>query len=486
MTTISSPGIGSGLDVNGIVSKLMSVERQPITDLQTQQTSIKSQISALGQLKSLLATLQTSAESFSTDKKMLTLSAALTDTTVGSATVTNSAVQGSYSLEVTKLATQQKLSSGAFASSTTSLGTGTGSMTIEFGSVNASNGAFTTNTDRSAVTINLSADQMTPAGVRDAINAANKGVSASLVNDGTTTHVVITNNQTGAKQSMRISVSDPDGNNTDNSGLSALAYDPAASAGSGKNMTSLSTAGDAAFSIDGIALTSSSNTISNVMDGMTLTLSKTNAGSPTTINVTQDNTAIKSTINGFITAYNALATQLNAMTKYDASTQTAGILQGDATARSIQQQLRSTVTTAFGSGSTSRLADVGITIQTDGTLKLDDTRFNNAFSSNRDAVLSLFTKDASGTSGKGLGGTMDSLIDRMINVDGILTTRTDGMNTRVKNIDNQISTIETRLEQVQARYQRQYSALDVTVSNANSLTAYLTQQLSALSKNSSN
>ena len=359
-------------------------------------------------------------------------------------------------------------------------------MTIEFGSVNASNGAFTTNTDRSAVTINLSADQMTPAGVRDAINAANKGVSASLVNDGTTTHVVITNNQTGAKQSMRISVSDPDGNNTDNSGLSALAYDPAATAGSGKNMTSLSTAGDAAFSIDGIALTSSSNTISNVMDGMTLTLSKTNAGSPTTINVTQDNTAIKSTINGFITAYNALATQLNAMTKYDASTQTAGILQGDATARSIQQQLRSTVTTAFGSGSTSRLADVGITIQTDGTLKLDDTRFNNAFGSNRDAVLSLFTKDASGTSGKGLGGTMDSLIDRMINVDGILTTRTDGMNTRVKNIDNQISTIETRLEQVQARYQRQYSALDVTVSNANSLTAYLTQQLSALSKNSSN
>ena len=161
----------------------------------------------------------------------------------------------------------------------------------------------------------------------------------------------------------------------------------------------------------------------------------------------------------------------------------SGILQGDATARSIQQQLRSTVTTAFGSGSTSRLADVGITIQTDGTLKLDDTRFNNAFSSNRDAVLSLFTKDASGTSGKGLGGTMDSLIDRMINVDGILTTRTDGMNTQVKNIDNQISTIETRLEQVQARYQQEYSALDVTVSNANSLTAYLTQQLSALSKN---
>jgi len=486
MATISSAGIGSGLNVTDIVSKLMSVERQPITNLQSQQSSIKSQISALGQLKSLLSTLQTSAENFSTDRKMLTLSASFADATVGSAAVTNSAVQGSYSLEVTKLASQQKLSSGAFTSPTTSLGSGSGSMTIEFGSVNAANGAFTTNADRAAVTINLSADQMTPAGVRDAINAANQGVSASLINDGTSTRVVITNNQTGAKQSMRISVSDPDGNNTDNNGLSALAYDPAVASGSGKNMTQLSAAGDAAFSIDGLALTSSSNTISNVMDGVTLTLTKTNAGSPTTIKVAQDDTAIKSTINSFITAYNALATQLNAMTKYDASTKTAGILQGDATARSIQQQLRSTVTTAFGSGSTSRLADVGISLQTDGTLKLDDTRFSNAFGSNRSAVLSLFTKDASGTSGKGLGGTMDSLIDRMINVDGTLTTRTDGMNTHVKNIDKQINSIESRLEQVQARYERQYSALDVTVSKANSLTAYLTQQLSSLSKNNSN
>jgi len=350
--------------------------------------------------------------------------------------------------------------------------------------VNATTGAFTTNADRDAVTVNLSADQMTPAGVRDAINAANKGVSASLINDGTSTRVVITNNQTGAKQSMRISVSDPDGNNTDSSGLSALAYDPAASSGSGKNMTQLTAAGDAAFSIDGIALTSSSNTITNVMDGVTLNLTKTNAGSPTTLKVSQDDAAIKSTINSFITAYNALATQLNAMTKYDATTETAGILQGDSTARSIQQQLRSTLTTAFGSGSTSRLADIGITIQTDGTLKLDETRFNTAFTNNRDAVVSLFTKDASGTSGKGLGGTMDKLIDNIIGVDGILTTRTDGMNKRVSNIDKQIDNMESRLEMVQARYERQYSALDVTVSNANSLAAYLTQQLASLNSSS--
>ncbi len=488
MSTISSAGIGSGLDVASIVSKLMAVERQPITNLQSSQTTIKSQISALGTLKSLLSTLQTSAESFSTAKKMLTLAGTIADSSVASAAVTNSAVEGSYSLEVTKLATQNKLASGSFTSSTTSLGSGAGSITIDFGTVNAGTGAFTTNPDRASATINLTADQMTPAGVRDAINAANKGVSASLVNDGTGSRLVITNNQSGAKQSMRISVSDPDGSNTDSSGLSALAYDPAATAGSGKNMTQLSAAGDAAFSLDGIAMTATSNTISNVIDGVTLTLTKTNAGSATTLKIAQDDDAIKSTINDFITAYNKLSTQLQALTKYDATTETAGILQGDATARSIQQQLRSTLTTAFGTGSTARLADVGVTIQTDGSLKLDETRFDTAFASNRDAVVKLFTQDASGTSGKGLGGTLDTLIDRLIGVDGILTTRTDGMNKRVTNIDKQIDAIESRLEQVQARYERQYSALDVTVSNANSLAAYLTQQLANLpgSSNSDN
>lgn len=480
MATISSAGIGSGLDVAGIVEKLMTVERQPITQLDRKESSYNTQLSALGQLKSSLATLQTAAQAFSTPLQMLALKSSVLDTSIASARVTNSAAAGSYALEVTRLASQNKLVSSAFGSSSTSLGAGAGSLTIEFGSVDPGTGAFTLNSSRSAVTIGIAADRMTPAGVRDVINGAGLGVTASLLNDGTGTRLIITNDQSGAQQSMRIAVGDPDGNDTDANGLSALAYDPAATAGSGKNMTQLAAAADAAFTLDGLTMSSTSNTIANVIDGLTLTLTKTNTGSPTTLTIAQDDEAIRATIDSFVSAYNALATQLRTLTKYDASTDTAAVLQGDSTVRSIQQQLRSTLTTAFGSGSVARLADIGLTLQTDGSLKFDEAKFGTAFANHRDAVVGLFTKDAAGAQGKGLGGVFDDLIDRFTGIDGLLTARTEGIGKRISDLDDQRERIEARLEQVRARYERQFTALDIAVSKSQGLSAYLTQQLASL------
>jgi len=483
--TISSAGVGSGLDVASIVSKLMAVESQPITTLQSQETSINTQISALGKVKSLLSTLQTSVEAMSTTAKMQALTATVSDTSAASATVTNSAVAGTYALQVSQIATQNKLVSSTFASSSTSLGTSSGSITFDFGTVDSSTSAFTANADRSSATVSLTADQMTPAGIRDAINSADIGVTASLVTDSSGTRLMITNGTTGANQAMRISVSDPDGSNTDSSGLSALAYDPAASSGSGKNMTQLTAAGDASFSLDGIALTSSTNTISNVMDGVTLTLTGKTSSTSTTLKIAEDDDTIKSTVNSFITAYNSLASQLNTLTAYDSSSETAGTLQGDSTTLSIQRQLRATLTTAFGTGSTSRLADIGITIQTDGTLKLDETKFDTKFAADRSAVVGLFTQDSSGTSGKGLAGTLDTLITNFIGTTGSITTRTDSMNQRIKNIDDQITRKQALLDQVQARYEAQFSALDTIISQSESLASYLTQQFSSSSSSSS-
>lgn len=482
--TISSAGVGSGLDVASIVSKLMAVESQPITNLQNQESDINTQISALGKVKSLLSTLQTSVQALSTTSKMQALKASVSDSSVASVTASNNAVAGSYALQVSQLATQNKLVSGTFASSSTSLGAGSGSITFDFGTVNADTGAFTANSDRSSATVSLTADQMTPAGIRDAINSADIGVTASLVTDSSGTRLMITNDQTGAKQAMRISVSDPDGSNTDSTGLSALAYNPAATSGSGKNMTQLAAASDASFSLDGIALTSSSNTISDVMDGVTLTLIGKTSSTSTTLKIAEDDTTVKSTINSFISAYNSLASQLKTLTAYDSSTETAGTLQGDSTTLSIQRQLRNALTTSFGTGSTSRLADIGITIQTDGTLKLDEDKFDTKFAANRDAVIGLFTEDASGTSGKGLGGTLDTLITNFIGATGSITSRTDGMNQRIKRIDDEIARKQTLLDKVQARYEAQFSALDTVISKSESLASYLTQQFSSNSSSS--
>lgn len=477
--TISSAGLGSGLDVSSLVSSLMAIEKRPITLLQTKQSDYKSQISAIGTIKSALASLQTAAQAFATDSSVLSVKGTVADSAIASATVTTSAVPSSYSLEVNALAASQKLVSSSLASSSTSLGTGTGSIQIDFGSVD-SGGAFVANSARASVSIAVPSTSMTLAGVRDAINAANKGVSASIVTDASGARLVITNDQSGAQQVMRVSVSDPDGNNTDTAGLSMLAYDPATTGGAIKNMTQSVAAADASIKLDGMTITASSNTLTNVVDGISLTLTKTNTGSPTTLAVSSDDTTLTKTINAFITAYNTVNTTLRSASKYDADTKTAAIFQGDITIRSIQTQLRSAVATAFGSGAYSRLADIGITQQTDGSLKMDSTKFQAAFKANRTAVTDLFTKDASGTTGKGAGGTFDTLLKSIIGTDGSLTNKTTSLNKRVDSIDDQITAMEARLEKVQERYQRQFSALDTTVSNGQSMMAYLEQQLASI------
>lgn len=477
--TISSAGLGSGLDVSSLVSSLMQIEQRPITLLQNKQSSYQSQISAIGTIKSALASLQTAAQAFATSSSVLSVKGTVADSTIASATVTTAAVPSSYSLEVTSLAASQKLVSTSLTSSSTSLGTGAGTLQIDFGSVNGS-GVFVANSARSSVSINVPSTSMTLAGVRDAINSANKGVSASIVSDSAGARLVITNDQSGAQQVMRISVTDPDGNNTDTSGLSMLAYDPATTGGAVKNMTQSVAAADASIKLDGMTITSSSNTLSNVVDGISLTLTKTNVGSPTTLAVSTDDTTLTKTVNAFITAYNAANTTLRSMTKYDATTKTASIFQGDITIRSIQTQLKDALTTAFGSGAYSRLADIGITQQTDGSLKMDTTKFQAAFTANRTAVVNLFTKDASGTAGKGVGGAFDTLVKSIIGTDGSLTNKTTSLNKRVDSIDDQITAMEARLEKVQERYQRQFAALDTTVSNGQSMMAYLEQQLASI------
>ncbi|MFN7207441.1 MAG: flagellar filament capping protein FliD [Burkholderiales bacterium] len=480
MSGLSVPGIGSGLDINSLVERLMTVERQPLTALATKKGMIESKISALGQIRSSLDALKTAAQRMTTQDKLLTLKTTVADTSIATVSTSNSATPASFSLEVEQLASAQKLSSPEFASASSSLGNAAGSVTIEFGTYSA--GVYTLNPDRAAFTVNVEAAKMTPEGIRDAINQANKEVSASLVNSGTGVMLVLTNAKTGANQHMRLSVSDPDGNNTDNAGLSQLAYNPAASVGNGKNMSERVAAQDARVKIDGISITSRTNTLDQSIAGLTISLLKTNDDSPTTMTTTRDDSQVKTAVNSFITAYNNLNKLVRDLTKYDATKKEAAILNGESTVRNVLSQVRGLLSRQYGSTSLTTLSELGITTQSDGSIRLDATKFDSAFSSKRDAVVALFTQSTGGTEGDGFAGTVEDLITSLTDNNGLLDARTDGLNASLKNLNSKEDQIEARLSQIEQRYRTQFVTLDRNLNSLQSLSAYLQQQLASIPK----
>jgi flagellar hook-associated protein 2 len=480
MSGLSVPGIGSGLDINSLVERLMAVERQPLTALATKKGMIESKISALGQIRSSLDALKTAAQRMTTQDKLLTLKTTVADTSIATVSTSNSATPASFSLEVEQLASAQKLSSPEFASASSSLGNAAGSVTIEFGTYSA--GVYTLNPDRAAFTVNVEAAKMTPEGIRDAINQANKEVSASLVNSGTGVMLVLTNAKTGANQHMRLTVSDPDGNNTDNAGLSQLAYNPAASVGNGKNMSERVAAQDARVKIDGISITSRTNTLDQSIAGLTISLLKTNDDSPTTMTTTRDDSQVKTAVNSFITAYNNLNKLVRDLTKYDATKKEAAILNGESTVRNVLSQVRGLLSRQYGSTSLTTLSELGITTQSDGSIRLDATKFDSAFSSKRDAVVALFTQSTGGTEGDGFAGTVEDLITSLTDNNGLLDARTDGLNASLKNLNSKEDQIEARLSQIEQRYRTQFVTLDRNLNSLQSLSAYLQQQLASIPK----
>lgn len=480
MSGLSVPGIGSGLDINSLVERLMAVERQPLTALATKKGMIESKISALGQIRSSLDALKTAAQRMTTQDKLLTLKTTVADTSIATVSTSNSATPASFSLEVEQLASAQKLSSPEFASASSSLGNAAGSVTIEFGTYSA--GVYTLNPDRAAFTVNVEAAKMTPEGIRDAINQANKEVSASLVNSGTGVMLVLTNAKTGANQHMRLSVSDPDGNNSDNAGLSQLAYNPAASVGNGKNMSERVTAQDARVKIDGISITSRTNTLDQSIAGLTISLLKTNDDSPTTMTTTRDDSQVKTAVNSFITAYNNLNKLVRDLTKYDATKREAAILNGESTVRNVLSQVRGLLSRQYGSTSLPTLSELGITTQSDGSIRLDATKFDSTFSSKRDAVVALFTQSTGGTEGDGFAGTVEDLITSLTDNNGLLDARTDGLNASLKNLNSKEDQMEARLSQIEQRYRTQFVTLDRNLNSLQSLSAYLQQQLASIPK----
>ena len=402
MASITSSTGASGLAIDSIVSGLMTIEKQPLTKIQTQITSYNTKLSAYGTLKTGLSTFQTAVDKLATASKFNAQSVTLSDSTGLTATADGTATTGDYSIAVNQLATSQKLSSANYTNTTDIVGTGT--LTISFGTYAAADAtagtpaSFTANADKSSITVDITSSNNTLAGIRDAINAKNASVSASIVNDGSGNRLVITSKDTGAVNSLKIDVTDGDGTNTDSSGLSSLAYDPLSTAGSGKNMSQLVEAKNALLTVDGVSISKASNTLSDVIQGITLNL-KAVTSSSATMSVATDTTTIQASVQSFIDAYNKLNTSLTSLTKFvEGGSSANGPLLGDSTARDISVKLKSMLSRPSTTASTYRtLSDIGVTTDATGALTLDATQLQKALSSNLADVTKLFTPSATAT-----------------------------------------------------------------------------------------
>jgi len=387
MAGLSSPGIGSGLDINGLVSKLMSVEQQPLTQLDTQEASYQTKITALGTLKGAIASLQSAVGALNDPSKFTAKTVSSADSSVITGSASTIATAGSYSMVISSLAQAQNLSSTGFASNTATIGTGT--LTFQFGTSGGVGGGFTLNPDKGTQSVTIDSSQNTLAGISDAINAANIGVSASIINDGSLNgnRLVLTSSDSGAANEMKITSTSSTGD------LSVFNFDPTVSSNA---MTENAAAANAEVKINGLTVSKASNTITDAIHGVTLNLLKLSDGTPpstvTTLTVARDDSGTQTAVQSFVKAYNDASKELADVSAYDATTKKAGPLQGDFAVLTIQRQLRSMLSTPLSSpgGGLSTLSDIGVSFQKDGTLALDTATLSEVLADPTKDVSTLF------------------------------------------------------------------------------------------------
>lgn len=467
---VSSATSGSSIDVDAIVKGLMSVERIPIDRLDAKKTSFEAKLSALSLLKSKMSTLQTAAQALggSSSSSLSAYKATSSDTSVVTATAASTAVAGTYSLAVTALAQSQKLVAAGQVSSTAAIGDGTSTVvTFDFGTISGgtlTNGIYTGASFASGgTTANITIDSTnnTLEGIRDAINTANMGVSATIVNDGSGTpyRLALSSNNSGVSNSIKIST---DGASAAISGL--IAHDPAGT----QNLAQTVTAQNATFSVNGIAVSKTSNTVSDVIDGVTLTLSKSPATA--TLTVERDTTAVTTAVDSFVTAYNDLYTSMKNTFAY----KSGSALSGDSTLRSLQSEMREIVATATSGGTLANLFEVGISSKSDGTLQLDSAKLSSKMATNFSDVASLFNSTT------GFGTRFDTWSSAALAFDGAFANRTSSFNQTLTSLSNQRLALETRMASLEKMYRQQYSQLNVTLAGLNKTSSYLTEQLAKL------
>ena len=454
---ITATGIGSGIDIDTLVTGLVDAERQPIDRRLTEtETRANDLISAFGNISTTLTALNTSIKSLADTATFQTTTVTSSSSQV-SATSDATAIPGSYVVSVTDIAKAQTLSSKTYSATTSVVGTGTLSITVGSGTP-------------TAITIDSSNSSL--AGIRDAINAAEAGATASIVKDGSAYRLLISSN-TGASNAISVSVTgDGDGTDTgDDNGLSALNYYSGDS-----QMTQQQAAQDASFTVNGLALTSATNVITDIVDGLDLTLSQTTTA-PATITVSRNTDAVVAEMESFVALYNSFYASAKSLTKYDASTSQAGILQGDFTAKSIMTKMRQSLTSSVSTNAYSSLSDVGISVNADGLLEFNEDKFLTAWNGDSDEVAAFF---AGSVSTDGLADDIEDTLSDILGVTGSIASRTDALNMELATAALERAKLDARLAKIEARYLRQFNAMDALVAQLTSTGNFLQAQFDAL------
>lgn len=461
MSSISSLGVGSGLDLSGLLSQLDTAERAKLQPLTKQKAVNQSKISAYARLQGALGSLQAATARLNEAKTFQGQTSKISGSGVAVATSAD-AVPGSYQVKVTQLAQAQSVATSGVASKTAALGKGT--LSIKVGADDP-------------LEVALDSSNNTLEGIRDAINAKKGGVTASIVNDGTATpyRLVLSSDKTGTASTMTIGFSDGGAGGDQLNGL-LNAYAEGSNADGYKQTVA---AKNAELEVSGIAVSSQTNTVEGALQGVTLTVSA--VGDTQTLVVERDTAAMRSAVTGFVDAYNSLAITMAGLTSFNSETKVAGELLGDSVVRSVQSRLRGVIASGGEDGTYKALSDVGISLQLDGKLKIDSDKLDKVVNGDA-AALSAFFAGAAGSSATddGFAGQLASGLKDMLSGDGALARATEGLKESNKGLDERYLSMESSVNATVERYRKQFAQLDLLIANMNSTSSYISQQFDAL------
>lgn len=447
---VQSGGVGSGLDVNSIVTQLVAAERAPAQQrLNRAESGLDTKLSALGTLRGALSTFQTSVDALAKESKAPARKAETSDAAVVTATARAGAATGAYQLEVLSLATAHKIASQVYAGGS---GSTVGSGTLTFGQ-NA--GSFSV-----AVT-----EGMTLAQLRDAINGAsgNAGIRASIVQADDGARLVLTAKTSGSAQAITVTAADA------SDGLDSLVFDP----GVATPMSQLSAAADAQAKVEGFTVSAAGNAITGAVAGVTFDLLSAKPGTTIDVTVAEDTTGLKDRIGKLVTDFNAMATTVARLRAYDPATGNGGALLGDSMLLGIESRVRRDLAASVSPSGTSpvTLAAIGISMGADGKLDIDDAKLTAALKGDATGVARLFGGE--GGIAKRLGATLEGAIAS----GGQVASRSDSLQAQKRGLQKARDALDLRMQALETRYRTQFTALDSMLSGLQSTGAYLARQL---------
>jgi flagellar hook-associated protein 2 len=475
---ISSQGIGSGLDVNSIVTQLVAIEKQPLQALQTKATTLQSQLTLYGTIKSQVSTLKDAAATLASASSWAAQAATSSNTSAATVSVDSTATSTSFGLDITRLAQAQTTASRSVAAGAAiGAGAGTGQLTIQLGSWgSAGAGPFVAGA-ATAVTVNVN-ETDTYTAIANAINAANAGVKATVLKIGNTERLSFQSATSGSDAGFSIA------SNGGFAALDSLSFTSLANGSESASGMESSQAGlNATLKINGVAVESATNTVTNLVPGVTLNLAQTTTvGSPVQIAVAQDKVALQKNVQAFADAYSALNKTLADSTRYVQGGK-SGVLQGDSTTVGLQSLMRKVIGSSSVGSTYTRLSEVGLEQQADGSLKLNTTKLTTAMG-DLSNLQNLFTTNNANSATNGFGLKLRDLATGLLAADGTVSNKSTALQGSITRNGDEQDRVTVRAAAVEKQLRAQYSALDAQMAKMSSLSSYVTAQLAQWNKSS--